>query len=259
MMRRYRDGVLNATTAPRLIELDAVHNFRDLGGYATADGRVTKWRTLYRADGLYRATPADVAVIESLGLRTVIDLRTEGELTDRGSYRPHTAADFHHVPVLDLTWSAADHPEYEHDVEFLVWAYREMLRLGSPRIADTFHLLAAPTALPAVFHCAAGKDRTGLVAALLLGSLGVIDEHICADYELTQAGMARMRVWAQHHFPTMFSAMADVPSAMLAALPEAIQVVLDDVRASHGSVRHFVESLGVDSGEIDHLAECLLD
>lgn len=248
----------NATTTPRLIELEAVHNFRDMGGYATSDGRETAWRMLYRADGLYHATPADVAVIESLGLCTVIDLRTDGELAERGSYQPHTAARFHHVPVLDLTWSVVDHPEYEHDIEFLVWAYRDMLRLGSQRIADTFHLLAAPGALPAVFHCAAGKDRTGLVAALLLGSLGVIDEHICADYALTQDGMNRMRAWAQHAYPTMFPAMAAVPSAMLAALPEAIQVVLDDVRASHGSVRGFVESIGVGAAEIDHLVERLL-
>jgi protein-tyrosine phosphatase len=229
-----------------------------MGGYATADGRQTKWRTLYRADGLYRATPDDVAVIESLGLRTVIDLRTDGELAERGSYQPHTSAGFHHVPVLDLTWSVTDHPEYEQDIEFLVWAYRDMLRLGSQRIADAFHLLAAPGALPAVFHCAAGKDRTGLLAALLLGTLGVIDEDIRADYALTQDGMARMRAWAQGAYPTMFSAMADVPSAMLAALPEAIQVVLDDVRASHGSVRGFVESIGVGPDEIDHLVECLV-
>lgn len=250
--------MLDITTPARRIRLEAVHNFRDMGGYATADGRETKWATLYRADGLYRASPDDVAVIESLGLRTVIDLRTEGELTERGSYRPHTSAAFHHVPLMDLTWTASDHPEFDHDVEFLVWAYRDMLRVGAQRIADTFHLLAAPGALPAVFHCAAGKDRTGLVAALLLGSIGVTDEHILADYALTQEGMLRMRAWAQEAYPTMFSAMADVPSAMLAALPEAIQVVLDDVRASHGSVRAFVESIGVDSREIDHLVECLV-
>jgi len=144
------------------------------------------------------------------------------------------------------------------DIEFLVWAYRDMLRLGSPRIAEAFHLLAAPGALPAVFHCAAGKDRTGLVAALLLGSIGVLDEHIRDDYALTQDGMIRMRAWARHAYPIMFSAMADVPSAMLAALPEAIQVVLSDVRASHGSVRGFVESIGVSAAEIDHLVERLV-
>src|SRR6478752_9516872 len=68
----------------RLVVLEAVHNFRDLGGYPTADGRVTRWRTLYRADGLHRLTPGDVELLRPLGLRTVLDLRTDRELEQRG-------------------------------------------------------------------------------------------------------------------------------------------------------------------------------
>ena len=66
----------------RLIRLDAVHNFRDVGGYPTADGRTTRWRTLFRADGLYRLAGDDLEIVRALGLRTVIDLRTDGELAD---------------------------------------------------------------------------------------------------------------------------------------------------------------------------------
>ncbi len=78
----YRDGVKTADPLPgiddprRLVRLDAVHNFRDLGGYPTVDGRTTRWGLVYRADGLYRLTDTDLDVVRRLGLRSVIDLRT---------------------------------------------------------------------------------------------------------------------------------------------------------------------------------------
>src|SRR5258705_11188575 len=95
----------------RLVALEAVHNFRDLGGYTTADGRTTLWRTVYRADGLYRLTPADVVALEPLGLRTVIDLRSVPELDERGRFpvEVHPVA-FHHLPIVDKTWALIDEP-----------------------------------------------------------------------------------------------------------------------------------------------------
>jgi protein-tyrosine phosphatase len=70
----------------RLIELFAVHNFRDVGGYPTTDGRRTAWRKVFRADGLYRLTPEDIEALRPIGLRTVIDLRTTEELSERGTF-----------------------------------------------------------------------------------------------------------------------------------------------------------------------------
>ena len=93
----------------RLIALDGVHNFRDLGGYPTADGRTTRWGRLYRADGLFRLTTDDVEALRPLGLRTVVDLRTHEELELRGRFpvEAHPVA-FHHIPVLDTTWARPD-------------------------------------------------------------------------------------------------------------------------------------------------------
>ena len=116
-----------------------MHNFRDLGGYPTSDGRTTKWRTLFRADGLYRLTSGDVALLEPLGLRTVIDLRSAAELDERGRFPvdAHPVV-FHHLPIVDAdVGHEADRPNYERDEDFLIWAYQEMLtvggRRGSPR------------------------------------------------------------------------------------------------------------------------------
>ncbi|HEX2783106.1 MAG TPA: tyrosine-protein phosphatase [Ilumatobacteraceae bacterium] len=243
----------------RLVALEAVHNFRDLGGYATADGRHTVWRTLFRADGLYRLTAADVVALEPLGLRTVIDLRSAPELSERGRFPVdvHPVV-FHHLPIIDATWADADRPEHDRDEDFLIWAYQEMLTVGAPRFAAAFEALAEPDALPAVFHCAAGKDRTGLLAALLLGSLGVSDDDIVADYALTVEGMARFRAWAAREWPEWFERMASMPPAFTAALPEAMRHIVEELSAEHGSIRNYVKSIGVSDATLARLESVLL-
>ena len=244
----------------RLVALEAVHNFRDLGGYATADGRRTRWRTLFRADGLYRLTPADVVALEPLGLRTVIDLRSAPELDERGRFpvEAHPVI-FHHLPIIDATWTQGDRPGYDRDEDFLIWAYQEMLTIGAPRFAAAFRALAEPDALPAVFHCAAGKDRTGLLAALLLGSLGVSHDDIVADYALTVEGMQRFRVWAAREWPEWFERMATMPPAFTAALPEAMSHIIDELSDAHGSIRNYVKSIGVSDATLATLESVLLD
>ncbi len=243
----------------RLVALEAVHNFRDLGGYATADGRHTVWRTLFRADGLYRLTPADVAALEPLGLRTVIDLRSAPELAERGRFPVdvHPVV-FHHLPIIDATWAVADRPDHDRDEDFLIWAYHEMLSVGAPRFAIAFDVLAEPDALPAVFHCAAGKDRTGLLAALLLGALGVSHDDIVADYALTVEGMARFRAWAAREWPEWFERMATMPPAFTAALPEAMRLIVEELSAEHGSIRNYVKSIGVSDATLARLESVLL-
>jgi protein-tyrosine phosphatase len=252
-------GLVDPLVDPRrIVQLDAVHNFRDLGGYPARDGRVTRWRQLYRADGLYRLGDADLEVVRALGLRTVIDLRTSEELIERGTF-PHQAIEvvFTHHPVIDTTWDLHEHVDKSaHD--FLVWAYRDMLRVGSGTLGRAITDLAAPGALPAVFHCAAGKDRTGVLAALLLSALGVPRNVVLADYALTAGGMERMRAWAVREMPEYAEKMAETPSAFMAALPEAMGEVLAEVDAVHGSVGDFVRSIGVSADTIETLAASLL-
>ena len=243
----------------RLIRLDAVHNFRDLGGYPAADGRSTRWRTLFRADGLQRLAGDDLELVRELGLRTVIDLRTDAELAERGTF-PHAdhPVDFHHVPVIDSTWQHLDRLEADDPVTFLEWAYHDMLRQGPSRFAQAIEQLSRADALPAVFHCAAGKDRTGVLAMLLLGSMGVPHEYIVADYALTADGIARMRVWAQREAPEMWARMADAPSAFMAAVPEAMFRVINTICAD-GTLRDYTLSLGVSPAALERLADHLLE
>ena len=243
----------------RLIALDAVHNFRDMGGYPAAGGHTTRWRTLFRADGLSRLAGDDLESVRELGLRTVIDRRSHAELADRGTF-PHDLhpVDFHHVPVIDSTWQHLGRTDADDPVAFLEWAYNDMLREGPQRFAQAIEQLSQADAFPAVFHCAAGKDRTGVLAMLLLGSLGVPHEYIVADYALTIEGIERLRAWAQREAPQLWERMADTPTAFLAAVPEAMARVIDSI-CEVGTIRDYTLGLGVTPGALDRLAAQLLE
>jgi protein-tyrosine phosphatase len=243
----------------RLIKLEAVHNFRDLGGYPTADGRRTRWGQLYRADGLHRLTPADVEVLRPLGLRTVLDLRTAGELAERGTFPVEDhPVDFHHLPVIDVTWDRDDDASGDA-VAFLTEQYRALLTEGEPRLAEAFQLLARDGALPAVFHCAAGKDRTGLLAALLLSSLGVDDVVVAEDYGLSRDAMVRTLEWAGRQSAELLALWEKIPSVHLAAEPAAMMQLLVELQEAHGSVRAYVASIGVGEDVLLALEAALLE
>ncbi len=244
----------------RLVRLNHVHNFRDLGGYPTVDGRVTRWQTLYRADGLYRLSPEDLDVLRPLNLRTVVDLRTHGELTERGTFpvddHPVT---FIHLPIIDTTWEGRDDLDYSVGVaEFLLHRYVEMFEAGEQRVADAIRVLAEADAYPAVFHCAAGKDRTGIVAAAVLALLGVPDAVIVADYSLTRPAMVRMQAWVERHHPELAVQYSDAPAAYIDAHPDAMAALLDLIRLRHGSMAAYLATLGVAADVVERLRAALL-
>ena len=229
----------------RIIALDAVHNFRDLGGYPTADGRTTRWRRLFRADALYRLTGDDVDAVRPLGLRTVVDLRTPEEVELRGRFPVDDhPLELHHVSVIDVT--AVPHGADTDDAVLqLRRAYLGMLTQRPERFAHAIELLGAPGAMPAVFHCAAGKDRTGVTAMLILGALGVSAELVAADYGLTAEGTARTIAWARREAPELLARLSTTPAAMLASAPEAMYQVMQQLIGEHGSIREYVLHIGV--------------
>ena len=243
----------------RNVELHGVYNFRDLGGYPTRDGRSVRWRTLFRADGLGRLTPDDLETLRPIALKTVVDLRRAHEIDERGRFPFESyPVVFHHLPVIDTTWDrelarSEDLPA----TQFLHRAYTAMLAEGAPRFADAFRVLAGTDALPAVFNCAAGKDRTGLLAALVLGVLGVEAPDIVADYALTQATMERFieRVRAESNGASIIDS---VPKVFFAAEPAAMTLVLDDIERDHGSVREYVRGIGVEPDVLNRLETLLL-
>jgi protein-tyrosine phosphatase len=244
-------------TAPaRHITFETVFNFRDLGGYETVDGRSIRWRRLFRADGLHRLTEEDSEQFRELGIATVIDLRAPEELDNAGHFTA-VPADYHHLPIFDVypDWSVAD-PEA---AGYLADRYMEMLETGRSAIARALGLLASPSAYPLVFHCAAGKDRTGILASLVLALLRVPDDVIAADYALSQDAMQRLIEWAREHRGTFPKPSTEVPASVIEARPETMTRFLELVRQRFGSVEGLVRDLGLGDDVPGRIQAALLD
>jgi protein-tyrosine phosphatase len=233
----------------RWVRLHAVHNFRDLGGYQTENGRRTRWRTIFRADGLFRLTTKDLLVVKDLGVRTVIDLRTADEIAERGRFPvDRHEVEFHHLSVLDQTWDMDDARDWAGDpAGFLRLKYHLMLAEGGERIGRALDVLSREATGVAVFHCAAGKDRTGLLAAMLLAGLGVDDEVIAADFALSGEADVRTREWIREHAPEFAAAYDEIPAIFRASDPASMHGLLGDIRTEHGTVRDYCATVGVGS------------
>ncbi len=162
----------------RHLRVDGTYNLRDVGGYPTDAGGSVAWRTLYRSDSLHRLDSQGVAALAALDLHTIVDLRADMEVERRPSAVAGLAARIVRAPtVRDPTGLP---PMADLGAE-----YRYMIDECGDSIGRAVIELCAPGALPALVHCAAGQDRTGIVIALVLAVLGVPDELIGADYSLS--------------------------------------------------------------------------
>jgi protein-tyrosine phosphatase len=243
-----------AETPTRHIELDGAVNFRDLGGYATRDGRHIRWRTLFRADGLSALSERDRGTVRSLGVATVIDLRTSGEL-DGGRFPvEEIPVAFHHLPLLE----AVPHPDdFELTPGLLGAQYEQMIDDAGPTIAEILRILARPEAHPAIVHCTAGKDRTGVLVAVLLGLLGIPDETIVADYALSAGAMTDLRARLVERHPEARE-LIERADGVFSAAPANISELLGVLRARYGSVGDYGRAIGIGPDVVAELGDQLL-
>ena len=249
----------------RLVPLEGSFNFRDLGGYPGEGGRTTRWGRLFRSDALHELTGGDVAVLRSLGLRTVVDLRTARELhrSGRGPLEPEPV-DFHHLEVVredvpgappaDAEAVGAPAPPGDDLAERYLW----YLDVGRDALVAAFALLADADRYPLVFHCAAGKDRTGVLAALVLELAGVAREVIVADYVLTAERLAViMERWRAD--PEVAERMARVPPSRFGVEAATMEGFLDGLDARYGGARHWALGAGVPADVLDRVVDQVLE
>jgi protein-tyrosine phosphatase len=158
-------------------------NFRDIGGYPAAEGGQTRWGAIYRSDSLHNMTAADLRTFDQLGIKTIYDLRRVRECEESPGPREHVHLE---IPNRDAHSGEITKLKTHRDgEEWLLGDYLAMLASGAAPMGDLLTKLADPGRRPAVIHCFSGKDRTGLVIALLLTALGVRREDVLDDYELT--------------------------------------------------------------------------
>jgi protein-tyrosine phosphatase len=223
--------------ADRRVPFERVTNFRDLGGYRTRSGQRVGWGLVFRADSLHGLSPRDLTLYRELGLRAVYDLRGELERQDRPNPVPSTALPIVGRPVgepaptpLPDALSGVDGERILRDL------YVGLIEHAALQIGELFTGLIGDDGLPAVFHCHAGKDRTGIVAALLLEALGVERDVVLDDYELT--ARYRLRTQQESTFQRLVaSGMSPEAAAGVLKTPRwAMAHALDDLDARYGGV-----------------------
>lgn len=229
----------------RNLALDGCVNFRDLGGYAAADGRRVAWRRLFRADGLGSLSETDRGTLAGLGLVTVIDLRTTDEATHRGRFPvKDVPVRYHEFPLVDVLPTPEDLPSW-NETAYIAERYRDMVDSGRIALTGAIEVLAGPAALPAVFHCSAGKDRTGVLSALLLAFLGVPDELIVEDYALSAAAVDALFERIKADYPDAVEEVERYAPAILHVVPETMEAFLASLHEAYGSYESLAASLGV--------------
>jgi protein-tyrosine phosphatase len=240
----------------RQIDLEGCLNFRDLGGYPTRDGRRVRWRQLFRSDGLHLLTQPDIRRLrDEIRLACVVDLRSSAELGSEG--RGMIAAEsmaFHHVPLFE---GEAREQRARAAELTLADRYVLMAEFAADRIATVVTRLALAGG-PAVFHCAAGKDRTGVISAVLLGLLDVPDEVIVADYAATQENLDAIvdRLMSLDGYRQM---LASLPPDTLHAKPETMVSLLARLRERFGSIEGYAREAGVGDDAIARLRASMVE
>lgn len=257
--------------AHRLLPLEGAHNLRDLGGYATRDGRTTRWGVLYRSDALSDLTDDDVAYLERLRLHRVVDFRSTAERERDADRLPAT-------PELDVVYRPIQgdglDPEAlrrsilsgeatrEQMTAMLVDGNRAFVTDFSDVYADFLRGLADPDNLPLLFHCTAGKDRAGFGAALALLALGVPRETVMQDYLLTNAFSAEHteRMLRILRVVSFFRTDPEDVRPLFEARREYLQTAFDTIDAKYGDTDTYLRAaLGVDEALQARLRANLLE
>jgi protein-tyrosine phosphatase len=243
---------------PRAVPLRAASNLRDLGGWRVADGRRVRYGRVFRSASLARLTEEDVTTLAALGLRTVCDFRGEEEAARAPSRLPpgveRVALPIEPTVGASLRDLLAREASTGEDVVLLLGrAYMDYVTTHLHRYRQLFELLLQPRRHALLFHCSAGKDRTGLGAALLLTALGASRETVMADYVATD------RLWRRE-----YALPAGTPRPLAEALygthPHLLEAALDAAVEPFGGEAGLLEhGLGLDPPRLEALRELLLE
>ena len=235
----------------RFVPLTGASNFRDLGGIPTAAGE-TRWRRVFRSDTLQELTDADVKLLTGeIGLSTIIDLRTSREIATEGRGQlEDQAVGWVNLPFISELEVRDEVPEtVERDI---LADYVHMLDSAGHLVAEAVQTIATSDG-PVVFHCAAGKDRTGILAALTLLLVGASKDVVVGDYELTNqviddvcARLARFETYTN---------VRSQPASHFRCRPHVMAGFVDLLDERHGGAEGWAREMDVD---VERLRKVLL-
>lgn len=231
-----------AILAERRLPLEGGANYRDMGGYRTADGHYVRWGKVFRTDDMHRLTQADLAYLSAIPIATIVDFRSAQEIADGPDLLPQSVRSHIELSIspgnlsdAEDIMTAEDAARYMADMNVLMVTDSAIIE----KYREFFALLQDEENLPLSFHCTAGKDRTGMGAALFLASLGVDEQTIMKDYLLSNKYLEPKYgaiTTMYPHLKPMMTVDASYLGAGLAAIKE-----------QHGTVENYLRNvLGVD-------------
>lgn len=270
--------------APRLINLEGTNNFRDIGGYKTKDGKTLRWGLIFRSDQLSHLTLEDIKFLEDMGLKSIIDFRSEAEAEAAKNKSIQGTKTYHldpHAKVAQLAAGSIDDKnkknkttiellknnefdpdEYGDPRENMFKEYRKFINSHQSQKAyrKVMKLVMDRENLPLVLHCRGGKDRTGFAVAIILLALGVDEESIIKDYELTtqyrsERNKKQMNLYKQY---TDDPKILTLLSTMQESKGEYMQEAINEMKRAHGSVDLYLEKVLGINNDIKHKLKNIL-
>lgn len=254
----------------RLLSFSGAKNFRDLGGYQTADGKAVRWERLYRSDSLHKLNAADLKRLSALNIHRVIDFRSQGETKREPDRLPSEWGDrLLEIPILDSTTKATQESRREFlknlknidPIQYMNQMNVELATKFTPQMKQFMGEVLSAKGKPVLFHCAAGKDRTGFAAAILLRALGVPQEVVLHDYQLTNQ-------YLQKGYATALTLMRLVKGksfsialgGFMEARPEYLGAAFESIDQQYGSFDGYMSSgLGLTKQDTERLGTLYLE
>ena len=257
--------------ALRKLPFDQAHNFRDLGGYLSDDGRYTRWGKIYRTDKLSSLSEQDQRYLQRLGVKRIVDFRSDEERkTAPHSLHPESRILIDPLPI-DVEAAQIErvtarlqeqNVSVQDMVEFLMSANRAMVTHFTDTYRHWIHSLLSDDHYPQLFHCTAGKDRTGLAAALLLRAIGVSEETVMEDYLATNHYTAARidEVIRQIQEMDIFTVDEPVIRTLFHVQPQFINAAFEVIGQRYGNIEaYFEDGLALDRFQREQLRDMLLE
>lgn len=255
-VRSYFQLVTNdgkAILAERHLPMTGGYNFRDLGGMQTKDGRYVKWGKIFRSDDLANLTPADLDYLAAIPVKTIVDFRSQSEITMAQDRLPSSVATDVNLNIEPGNIMGSD---IDFDIDTIDFN-QVMIRMNRLLVTDSdaiaqykkfFSLLQDESNIPLMYHCSAGKDRTGMATALILYALGVDDDIIMNDYLASATYLADKYDRYVQQFPAV--------EPLMTVKSEFLQAGIDQIKQDHGTVENYLKNvLNVD---IDKMKQMFL-
>lgn len=247
----------------RVISFESIANFRDLGGYTTAGGRMVEWKRLYRSgDPMDMSAPDRAFLKDEVKLKTVIDLTTP---TEQDKVRKIKLLEEIGVKYFNIPFRPDVPDYYKKELE----EYKSMTNMGNfylgrirhetfgRKLIQALEVIADAKYHPILFHCGVGKDRTGVLAAALLNALAVSDDDIISDYVLTDDSMEQIRDRIVSNSATR-DEVKNLPDFTWRAKPEYMQTFLDGLNQEYGGTSGYLKKFGADKTLLKRLKKILL-